>query len=368
MSVKPNIRKILVICPYPEGVAATQRLKYEQYFDTWKKDGFDITISPFFSINTWNILYEDGNLIKKIVGTIQGYFKRLKDIFRIRKYEKIYVCMWVTPFFDTFFERIFFCLTPNIIYDFDDAIHVEEDPSAKNSFRSFFKSKKKVNLLIKKSCHVITSSPFNLDYCVKNNQSGLATYIPCSLDVKRFLPKCMEHNNTKISIGWTGTFSSKSYLDSISDVLRSVCLKLDIKLVLITNFDYVIKDIDMEVIKWSERTEISDLQKIDIGLYPIMPSNWALGKGGLKVLQYMAIGIPSISTNFGTATKIVSNGIDGFLVDTLDEWIQKISLLVKDENLRKEMGHKGREKIIEKYSVEAVSKSYLSVLNQSQFE
>ena len=111
MSVKPNIRKILVICPYPEGVAATQRLKYEQYFDTWKKDGFDITISPFFSINTWNILYEDGNLIKKIVGTIQGYFKRLKDIFRIRKYEKIYVCMWVTPFFDTFFYILFLFYT-----------------------------------------------------------------------------------------------------------------------------------------------------------------------------------------------------------------------------------------------------------------
>ena len=29
-------KKILIICPYPEGQAAGQRLKYEQYFDYWK--------------------------------------------------------------------------------------------------------------------------------------------------------------------------------------------------------------------------------------------------------------------------------------------------------------------------------------------
>ena len=45
-------KKILVICPYPEGVAAGQRLKYEQYFDSWTKDGYEITISSFFSKNS----------------------------------------------------------------------------------------------------------------------------------------------------------------------------------------------------------------------------------------------------------------------------------------------------------------------------
>ena len=39
-------KRMLIICPYPIGVAAGQRLKYEQYFDKWNKDGWDITISP----------------------------------------------------------------------------------------------------------------------------------------------------------------------------------------------------------------------------------------------------------------------------------------------------------------------------------
>ncbi len=365
MKDRSNSKKILIICPYPEGVAATQRLKYEQYFDLWREDGFEITISPFFSLMTWKILYEEGHILKKIIGTIEGYFKRFFDIFRLRSFDKVYICMWVTPLFDNFIEKLFLLMAPNVIYDFDDAIHTEEDPSSKNSLRRFFKSKKKVNLLIEKSSHIITSSPYILEYCQNKNKFHNATYIPCSLDETRFLPNVSNKEKKKITLGWTGTFSSKPYLDSIKDILRITCSKMNLKLVLITNFEYFIPDIDLEVIQWREETEIEDLHRIDIGLYPIIPSNWALGKGGLKVLQYMSIGIPSISTNFGTATDIVSNGSDGFLVDSSDEWMEKIALLANDNNLRKDMGIYGRKKIIEHYSVSAVSKLYLSVLNQS---
>lgn len=38
-------RTMLVICPFPVGVAAGQRLKYEQYFDDWRELRFDITVS-----------------------------------------------------------------------------------------------------------------------------------------------------------------------------------------------------------------------------------------------------------------------------------------------------------------------------------
>ena len=38
-------KKILVICPFPEKLAAGQRFKYEQYFDYWKKNNFDIKVS-----------------------------------------------------------------------------------------------------------------------------------------------------------------------------------------------------------------------------------------------------------------------------------------------------------------------------------
>jgi L-malate glycosyltransferase len=355
-------KKILVICPYPEGVAATQRLKYEQYFDSWREQGYEITISPFFSLPTWKILYKEGFLLQKCIGTLMGYVTRFFDLLRLKKFDHVYVCMWVTPLFDTLFERLFLSLSSYLIYDFDDAIHVEEDPSGHNSIRGLLKGKKKINILINRASHVITSSPFNLEYCLLHNQNSSATYIPCSLDTTRFFP-ATTRNRAKLTVGWTGTFSSKAYLDSIIDFLAPSCIELNLKLVIIGNFDYSVDGVDLEVIQWKESSEIEDLQKIDIGLYPVIPSSWALGKGGLKVLQYMSIGIPSISTNFGTAQKIIEDGVDGFLVNSPEEWKEKISLLARDASLRERLGKHGRNKVIENYSVTSIQKQYLKVLD-----
>jgi len=341
-------------------------LKYEQYFDLWEEAGFEITVSSFFSLETWKILYEDEFFLKKLFGTLRGYLRRFTDLFRLARYDHVYVCMWVTPLIDSIFERLFLLLSKSLVFDFDDAIHIEKDPNNLSFLKKIFKGQKKIKLLINKSDSVITSSPFNLKYCLDNNRSNCAAYIPCSLDTKRFVPSYNKiSDEAKLSIGWTGTFTSAAYLDSIKDVMQNVCKDFDLKLILITNFDYFIPEIDMEVIRWSKKSEISDLHKIDIGLYPLIESPWALGKGGLKVLQYMSLGIPSISTNFGTAQYIVKDGLNGFLVDTKSEWIDRISLLINDKGLRNTMGKEARKHIEFNYSTQSINKLYLDSINKS---
>jgi len=355
-------KKILVICPYPEGVAAGQRLKYEQYFDSWTKNGYEITISSFFSKNSWNILWENGHITRKVVSTFLGYLKRLKDLKRLHNFECIYVFMWVTPLFDSLFERLFLRRAKKLIYDFDDSIHIDSRSSDTSFFRRYIKNNNKLKILIKKSHHVITSSPYNLQYCLEENLYKSATYVPCSLDIKRFKP-CNQKTEAKVTIGRTGTFSSQDYLDSIKHIIKKACNEFNLKLILITNFDYQIDDIDMEVISWNKDTEIKDLQRIDIGLYPLIPSEWSLGKGGLKSLQYMSIGIPSIATNFGTAKDIITHEENGFLVDTDEEWLNTISLLADDLNLRDKIGRNARTHIENNYSNESIENLYLDILH-----
>ena len=76
--------------------------------------------------------------------------------------------------------------------------------------------------------------------------------------------------------------------------------------------------------------------------------------------------IPSISSNFGTAQYIVKDGNNGFLVDTKQEWIDKISLLVNDEELRRKMGNNARKHIESNYSVRAVESLYLDSISDSE--
>ena len=54
--VKKN-KRVLVLCPSPEGTAATQRLKYEQYLGLLKEQGYNFTISSFQTQRFWEIIY-----------------------------------------------------------------------------------------------------------------------------------------------------------------------------------------------------------------------------------------------------------------------------------------------------------------------
>ena len=80
------MKKILILCPYPKGVAAGQRFKYEQYFSSWEQQGYNIEVSPFFDMKTWDILYEESNYLLKIIGTVKGYFRRIRDIFILKNF------------------------------------------------------------------------------------------------------------------------------------------------------------------------------------------------------------------------------------------------------------------------------------------
>tara|TARA_B100001250_G_C19613044_1_gene705851 strand:- start:47 stop:868 length:822 start_codon:yes stop_codon:yes gene_type:complete len=272
--------------------------------------------------------------------------------------------MWVTPLGPPFFERLFRFLGKKIVYDFDDSVFlVGENPKSINL--SLSRTHSKSRYLIKHADHVILSSPFNIKFCLEENLHSSATYIPCSINTSRFIEKKHAKNlDKKIVLGWTGTFSSIPYLNLLKEVLISLRKEIDFKLLLITNFDYSFDDIDLEVIRWNEETEIEDLHKIDIGLYPLSEDQWSLGKGGLKVMQYMSIGIPSVSTDFGTAQNIIQQGENGFLVKNKQEWINTLKDLIEDSNLRYRIGASARKHVVDNYSNSVVEKYYLRVLDQ----
>ena len=63
-----SCKKILIICPFPQGVAAGQRLKYEQYFNHWRDNGYEIIVSPFMNKFMWKVVYLKGQYLFKIIG------------------------------------------------------------------------------------------------------------------------------------------------------------------------------------------------------------------------------------------------------------------------------------------------------------
>jgi L-malate glycosyltransferase len=355
-------KKIYVICPFPQGEAAGQRLKYEQYFKQWNDEGFEITVSCFMDLPLWAVVYTKGHYIQKILGVLRGYSRRFLDLFAIHKADIVYVFMWGTPFGSSLYERILQLLSKKVIYDIEDNVMMEQKNSL-NPITRFLRGTGKTNFLIKSSDHVITSSPFLNEYAADLNALNQATYISSSINTNIFVPSNNFLSNKPVVLGWTGTFSSKEYLDLLAPILIKLARKAKFKLRIIGNFEYTLPGIDTDVIQWTKANEVIDLQGIDIGLYPLPQNEWVLGKSGLKAIQYMAFGLPTVATNVGTTPRIIEHMVNGVLVKEEHEWVEALEMLINKPDIRKKLGEKARQTVLENYSTDVIGSQYLAILD-----
>lgn len=357
-----KLKKILFVCPYPENIAAGQRLKFEPHFSRLEELGYEVTAHNFMTLKLWNIISKEGHNAHKILGTLLGLFKRLQLLFSIRKYDCVYIFMNVFPFGPPILESLYVWFSKKVIFDVEDNMLTSEQGSI-NWLASVLKSRTKIKFLLKNADYIIASSPDLVNQC--NNISGKknARFIPPTLDEKRFIPKTKDSNLSEIVIGWTGTFSSKNFLEMIVPHLESLYEKRKFKLMVIGNFDYTNEKLDLEVIKWNEDHEIQQLQNFDIGLYPLPSNDWVSGKSGLKAMQYMAIGIPAVCSAVGNALTFIENNEDGVLVFNESEWIDVLTDLIDNAKKRDEIGKNARQKFLQNFSKETIFQKYLNIID-----
>ena len=102
--------------------------------------------------------------------------------------------------------------------------------------------------------------------------------------------------------------------------------------------------------RWRAKTEVDDLRPIDIGVMPLPEDKWSKGKCGAKALQFMGMGIPTVCSPVGVNTDIIQDDQNGFLASTEDEWVEKLTRLLRSAELRRRLGQAGRLTVEQKYS------------------
>ena len=131
--------------------------------------------------------------------------------------------------------------------------------------------------------------------------------------------------------------------------------------IVIGDENYKNEKLSLQGIKWENDKEVQLFNSFDIGVMPLPDNDWTQGKCGMKGLLYMSVGLPTVMSNVGMNKDIINNGINGFLPTGNQGWIDVLSKLIEDKELRKKIGDKGRETVLEKYSKNIIKKTYLDL-------
>jgi glycosyltransferase involved in cell wall biosynthesis len=352
--------KILLLCPHPVGYAPGQRLKYEQYFDIFRANGYDVTVSPFMSESFQKIVYNKGKLFQKLFWTIAGYGRRFFDLIRMRNYDLVYVFLWVAPFAPPVFEKLTRKLARKLVYDIDDLVFLIP-PSSANPLIHYLRTPRNHISLMKSADHVITCTPYLDKFVRKYNEK--TTDISSTVNTETYKPKDYYGSNGKFVIGWSGSHSTSKYLHLLDKVFRELIKIHSFKLLVMGDENFSINGVDVEALPWKEEYEVETISRFDVGVYPLPDEQWVFGKSGLKAIQYMALGVPTVATAIGANFRVIEDGVSGFLVKTDEEWVSTLSKLIGDLQLRKYIGMNGRKRVEEKFSLQANKQKYLDILS-----
>lgn len=339
--------KVLAIVPSLYDTSPGQRFRLEQWEPILNDLGVEITYAPFETPELRQILYQGGNALGKVGAVVKGLAKRRADLSDLRQFDLVYVFREAALMGPAWFERKIAASGVPMVFDFDDAVFVAyKSPS--NGYLSYLKFPGKTDTIVRLSAHIMAGNPYLAEYSRQFNEN--VTVIPTTIDLDKYTLDDRETDENAPVIGWSGSFSTVQHLDTIREALKDLAKKHRFKLRVIGTPEYALDGVDTEAIAWRSESEVEDLRAIDIGIMPLPDDQWSKGKCGLKALQYMALGKPTICSPVGVNTDIIQDGENGMIADGQAEWVEKLSRLLVESDLRKTLGMAGRRTVETSYS------------------
>jgi glycosyltransferase involved in cell wall biosynthesis len=354
--------KILFLVPYPLGIAASQRFRFEQYFGILDQAGIEYDVQPFLDHNAFKTIYSTGNLIGKLWNVFTGFVRRMYIMFRLGRYDFVFVHREAEPLGLPVFEWIITKIAgKKMIFDFDDAIWLK-NLSTGNPLMYYVKRYANANNAMKWAHKVSCGNRYLAEQALKFNSSVVVN--PTTIDTLNHHNKVRDFSDlNKVVIGWTGTHSTIPYLESIVEILQELEQEFDFEFMVIADREPEFNLKSLRFVKWSKETEIDDLLKMHVGVMPLVQDQWSQGKCGFKALQYMALGIPAIVSPVGVNTKIVDHEVNGFVCETKEEWRKILRSILEKPQLLQQFSELARKKIETNYSVKSNTPEFLHLFD-----
>lgn len=347
--------------PYAWDTVPGQRFRIEQWHPRLQAQGVEFVVSTLLTASQQRLLYSRGRAARKAIMLAGTMLRRALDVRLARQVDAIWLHRAAWPVGPALLERLLARTGVPLIFEFDDAIYLADTAEANRRWRAL-KFAGKTSAICRLSTHVVVGNAYLADHAARFNPA--VTTIPTTIDTDVYHPRADYRDASPVVIGWSGSRTTVAHLGTLDRVIQRVAAEVPVRLRVIGTDAYPLEGVDTAAMEWSPEREVPELSRFDIGVMPLPDEEWARGKCALKALQYMALGVPTVTSPVGVNADIIRDGENGLLARDEDEWVAKLVGLSRDVALRESLGRAGRQTVERTYSAAVQAPRVLELLER----
>jgi glycosyltransferase involved in cell wall biosynthesis len=357
------MKRLLFVTPNPVE-SASERYRIYQFVPYLASAGFECEVRPFAARELFQAV-QVGRMTSQLFYAPLSCLRRAVDVYAIPRYDMVVIHREAFPFFCPTVERMVLRRHSKVVFSFDDAIYAGHRDTPNKKYPWIYKMKygPGVNEVLAKSAHVIAGSQRLAEHARQFNTQ--VSVIPTVVDAQRYACRAPAPSGECLTVGWVGTRSTSPYLLDVVPALQrlSEVFRGKIRFRMYGDPQLKLPVPNYEPLPFSLGSEIEDLRRIDIGIMPLPDNEWTQGKCAFKAIQYMALGIPTVSSPVGMASEIIKHNVNGLLARTPAEWFEALACLMRDAELRRRLAEEGRRTVEAYYSLEVWAPRFAGLLD-----
>jgi glycosyltransferase involved in cell wall biosynthesis len=339
---------------------ASTRQRVLQYFPMLREHGIEPVASRPVPEPVYQRLVERGRGTAAARAAYYGLFlgQRAADVLRADRFDVAVIQRDLFPFGPPWLERLLAVRSARMVYDTDDATYLRPGFTPRTPIQRLRHFDKVVDVVARARWVSAATEPI-ADWARRYNAN--VSVVPMAVDLAEYdrargaAIRRVERNGPVV-IGWAGTAGGLGYLEAIAPALRQLASRHEIVLRVISGGyrTVCLPGVHVDARPWVPATGLADMASFDIGVVPLDDSPFEQAKFPFKLLQYLALGVPSVSARVGTAATLIRAGDNGLLAGSPDEWCDRLEALIADRSLRRRVAAAGRDTVEGRYSVQRV--------------
>ncbi len=254
-------------------------------------------------------------------------------------------------------------LAPRLIYDVDDSLFQRDSYSHKGAdswarLAGFWATLYAADAVTVGNNYLKSRADAYVD-------SHKVHVVPTCVDLSRYPRAEHKRGPATAKLVWIGQRSTLPSLGLAQEQLAAANCRLPgLELRVICDHFPDLEGVSVVQRTWCSESETAELADADIGINWLPNDSWSRGKCGLKVLQYMAAGLPVVANPVGMNREMIVHGQTGLLASTPDEWTRAIERLASSPQLRQEMGNRGRRLVEQRFGVARWAPRFADIVEQ----